>query len=176
MPFLDMGIPMIRILINDMDDPQVYTDNRLEIALLIGAQFVTNEFTMKNKYIININELSINPDPVPGNDTANSDGWMLNLSVLKTAIFMLRNDLKLAALSSWSIKDIDVNVDLREGAKYKKALLDDLEKMWEIDRAQYAVGVNPSVAAVLTPINIWTYMSHGNQNYPYGPRDHIMGW
>lgn len=176
MSFLDMGTNMVRILINDMEDVPTYTDNRLQFALLIGAQFVNNEFTMQHNYIINLNTMTITPDPVPENDTTNSDGWMLNLSTLKTAIFMLRNDLKLAALSAWSIKDIDVNIDLRNLAQYKKALLDDLEKMWEIDRAQYAVGVSPSCAAVLTPINIWSYMGH-QQNYGVygtsGPRDHI---
>lgn len=172
MPFLDAGTPMVRILINDMEDSPTYTDKRLQMALLIGAQFVTNEFTMKNKYIIDFNKITISPDPVPRNDTTNADGWMLNLSVLKTSIFMLRNDLKLASLSSWSIKDTDVNIDLRNMAVYKKTLLDDLEKMWEIDRAQYMVGSNPSCAAILTPINIWSYMGH-QQNYGFNPRDHI---
>ncbi len=174
--FLDIGVQMVRVLINDMEDIPTYTDKRLQMALLIGAQFVNNEFTMKYNYIIDTNKITISPDPVPGNDTANSDGWMLNLSALKTSIFMLRNDLKLAALSAWSIKDTDVNIDLRNMAIYKKELLTDLEKMWEQDRANYAVGVNPAVAAVLTPINIWSYMGH-QQNYGiygmFGPRDHL---
>lgn len=174
MAFLDAGIIMVRSLINDWDSPQTYDENRLRMALLVGAQFVNNEFSMQHNYVINFNTMSISPDPVPNDDTTGADGWMLNLSSLKTSIMMLRNDLKIASLSAWSIRDSDVNIDLRNMAQFKKTLLDDLLKMWEIDRAQYAVGVSPSCAAILTPINIYGSMGHGQSNYSYSLRNQVV--
>jgi len=147
---------MLRHLINDVDSPQQYTDNRLQTALLVGAQFVNNEFTLQTSYVIDFIGLTITPDPTA--TTANgalADEWMTNLTVAKTAVIMLRNNLKLASLSAWTIKDTDVNIDLRQMAVVTKQLLDDIEEWYSLARMTYSVGVNPSVQAVLTPINIW---------------------
>ncbi len=148
----DVWTVMLRYTINDVDTPQQYADARLQTALLVGAQFVNNEFSFQTKYNIDLIAITISPDPTLG---PNPDEWMTNLTVAKTAIIMLRNNLKLAAISAWMLKDVDVTVDTRQVANVMKMLLDDIERWYEEARAQYAVGVNPSVSAVLTPINIF---------------------
>lgn len=147
----DIWTIMLRHTINDVDSPQQYSDSRLQTALLVGAQFVNNEFSMATNYVIDLIGLTINPDPT----NATADEWMTNLTVAKTSVIMLRNNLKLASLSAWTIKDTDVNIDLRKIADVTKQLLDDIEEWYEQARMVYCVGVNPSVQAVLTPINIW---------------------
>src|ERR1035441_8802894 len=98
---------ILRHTINDVDDPQSYTDSRLQLALLIGANFVNTELDFVNKYKVSIEQLSINPDPTGG---AIEDGWFINLSVMKTTILMLMNDLAVASRSGFSMRDIDVTI------------------------------------------------------------------
>ncbi len=160
MSWSDVTITMLRHVIMDVDDPQTYTDSRLELALLVGAQFVNNEFAMNPSYAVDFNLLSISPDPT----AVPTDPWMVNLTVLRTAIMMLSNDLKVAGMSAWSIKDIGTNVDLRSMAAVKKQLLDELKKVYADAALTFAVAVRPAGKAILSPINI--SISHGS-TYPW---------
>lgn len=165
---------MLRHVISDVDDPQRYTDDRLQTALLVGAQFVNNEFTLATTYNIDLSQLTLTPDPtIVGSNLATPDEWFTNLSVMKTSIIMLRNDLKLAALSAWKIKDIDVAIDLTAVANVSKELLKDVESLYDQARSQYMVGVNPQCSAILGAFNI---LAGGCRAplYGYSDRDRML--
>lgn len=161
---------MLRHVINDVDTPQTYTDNRLQLALLVGAQFVTAEVNLSQKYQLDFIQVSINPDPT---SQSAPDEWMMNLMVMRSSIMMLSNNLKVAANSAWVIKDTDMTADLRKVADVNKQLLDEIKGMYDHAKAEYMVGVNPQVSAVLTPFNVLAGGFRG-PIYGYGTRDQLI--
>lgn len=165
MAWQDVVPTLMRYAINDVDDPQRYTDDRLETAWLVGLNYILNEFSFTNSYQLNLQTLSVNPDPVTYNDM-----WPVNLAVMKAAIMMVSNDLRLSALQGWKIRDIDMQVDFTEMYKGNKIILDEMQKMYDRARLTYSMAVNPSHAAILTPFNILA----GGYRMPYydmSPRD-----
>ncbi len=65
-------IPIIvRSLINDLGDQPVYSDERLLQLIAVAAQYVEFDVVLENKYIVNISEPNITPDPteLPEKDT-----------------------------------------------------------------------------------------------------------
>jgi hypothetical protein len=158
---------ILRHTINDVDDPQTYTDSRLQLALLIGANFVNTELNWVNSYQVNIEQLSISPDPTSG---AINDNWFINLTVMKTTIFMLTNDLAVAARSGFSMKDIDVTIDFREMYKARKLILDEMNKIYEQAKVQYQIGVYSAGQAILGPINCLAGNYRGTNAY-WGPSE-----
>lgn len=153
---------ILRHTINDVDDPQTYSDSRLQLALLVGANFVNTELDWINKYTVNIEQLNISPDPTGSTPI---DGWFVNLSVMKTTIYMLSNDMKMAANNAYLIKDIDVTVDFKEMYKAKKMILDEMNAIYDQAKIQYQIGVYSAGSAVLTPINILAGNYRGTNCY-----------
>jgi hypothetical protein len=156
MSWQDVSEIQLRQVINDVDIPQRYTSSRLNLAWLVGASYVSQEFTLMNNYAVDLVGVSINPDPTQTGDQPGqvADPWMLNLTTLRTAIMMINNDMKLAANSSFMIRDVHMQADMRELYKANKILLDEANKIYDNIRMQYCVGVQPQLAAILTPINI----------------------
>lgn len=159
MPWQDVMTTLLRHTINDVDDPQLYTDNRLQLAILTGAQFVNTEFDWKpNQYQISLPTLSISPDPTnpvnAGDQWLNLNNWFMNLVILKTSIIMFGNNLRTASMQAFAIKDIDVTVDLRAMATVNKQILDEMKEYYAEIGKQYRIGVRSPGQAILGPINI----------------------
>lgn len=156
MSWQNVVTPLVRYAINDVDAPQRYVDTRIQQAWLIGANYVSQEFTLPNNYIVDIVNTGIIPDPTMAGSQPGqyADPWMINLSALRAAIFMIGNDLRLAANSAWAVKDVHMSIDMKENYKAQKMLLDEAKESYDNIRMQYMVGVQPQLAAVLTPINI----------------------
>lgn len=174
MAWQDYAEIQLRHAINDVDDPQRYTASRLQLAWLVGATYVINEFTLATNYVVDIVSMTINPDPT-GEATLNvgTDQWTVNLITLRSAIMMVSNDLKLAANSAWAIKDVHMAADMKELYKANKMILDEVKDMYDKIRMQYMVGVNPQLSATLTPINI---LAGGYRAplYGYEARDRML--
>lgn len=173
MAWEDYASIQLRYAINDVDCPQRYDDSRLQQAWLVGATYVVNEFTLASNYIVDIVAMTINPDPTENTETSVSDPWATNLITLRSAIFMISNDLKLAANSSFLIKDVHMQADMKELYKANKMILDEAKKDYENLRMTYQIGVNPNMQAVLTPINI---LAGGYRAplYGYDTRDRLL--
>lgn len=156
MSWQEVVTPLVRYAINDVDAPQRYVDTRIQQAWLIGANYVSQEFTLPNNYAIDIVNTGISPDPtlIGSQPGQYADPWMVNLSTLRSAIFMISNDLKLATNSAWYVKDVQIIADLREMYKANKMILDEAKENYENLRMTYQLGVAPNMQAVLTPINI----------------------
>lgn len=175
MAWQDVSVIQLRHAINDVDDPQRYSDSRLNLAWLVGASYVVQEFTLVNSYNVDLVGININPDPTEAGATAGqvADPWMTNLTTLRSAIFMINNDLKLASTSAYSIKDVHMSADFKEIYKANKMILDEVKSDYENLRMTYQLGVNPNVQAVLTPINILA----GGYRFPlygYDTRDRMV--
>jgi hypothetical protein len=156
---------LLRQSINDIDDPTTYTDERLQLALVCGAFKVIGEFDFGNIYTVNLPGMTISPDPtVP----VPPDYWFTNLTVMKTALDILSNNLRLAAAQAFSIKDIDVAVDLRAVAQYNQSILNDMKKYYEEASAQYRIGVYSAGQAIISPFNI---LAGGLRSPTYGMSD-----
>lgn len=174
MAWQDVAVPLLRYAINDVDTPNRYDNYRLQQAFIIGANYVVNEFTLATNYTVDVPGTGINPDPT-GDSTlgTGSDPWTTNLAVLRSAIFMISNDMKLAANSAWAVKDVHMSYDGKELYKANQAILKEAKDAYEQLRMTYQVGVNPNVQAVLTPINI---LSAGYRMplYGYEARDRMI--
>lgn len=73
-------IPLIRVLINDLDSPYSYTDRRLEQLAVVAAHIIKNEVPLDYTYTITIATRSISPDPKANNDTG-----FINLIAIKSS-------------------------------------------------------------------------------------------
>lgn len=80
----DDAIPMLRILISDMDiNNLTYSDDRLEQILVVAARYVLQDIDFATTYTVSVQGRTIDPDPTA---TESSDNTVLiNLTVLKAA-------------------------------------------------------------------------------------------
>lgn len=171
MSWQDYSVIQLRHAINDVDEPVRYADNRLQLAWLVGASYVVNEFTLQSNYVVDLLEMSIVPDPT--GSSLGTDQWATNLITLRSAIIMVGNDLKLSTNSAWSIRDVHMSVDMKELYKANKIILDEVKEQYEFIRMQYCLGVQPSVQAILTPINIIS-AGYRPAMYGYAERDRMI--
>lgn len=175
MAWQDVSEQQLRFSINDFTYPYRYDTATLNTGWLIGATYVTAELNLANTYTIDLLQQIITPDPsIQGSEpTSVVDQWMMNLTTMRTSIMILTNDLKLAAKNAYLIRDVHTTADLREMYKANKMILDEMNTLYENAKMQYQCGVNPQLAAVLTPINILC----GGYRYPtYGfdARDRML--
>lgn len=71
-------INTLRVLLNDLDSPHKYADDRLQKSLVVAARMVVQEFKDFSSYVITT---TITPDP-------QSDSAFFNLVALKAACMM----------------------------------------------------------------------------------------
>lgn len=87
-------IPIIvRTLINDLDETnQTYTDERLQQVIVVAAKYVQFDVSLDNKYMINVVNPEINPDP-----TLDDDSIFISLVALKSACIVDQSALRTRA-------------------------------------------------------------------------------
>ena len=77
-------VTSLRVLINDTESPQVYTDARLDTILAVSAMYVKHEIDFDRTFTINIATPDISPDPMASGASVN-DGIFANFVILKAA-------------------------------------------------------------------------------------------
>jgi hypothetical protein len=87
-------IPIIvRTLINDLDETnQTYTDERLQQVIVVAAKYVQFDVSLDHKYMINVVNPEINPDP-----TLDDDSIFISLVALKSACIVDQSALRTRA-------------------------------------------------------------------------------
>lgn len=87
-------IPIIvRTLINDLDETnQTYTDERLQQVIVVAAKYVQFDVSLDRKYMINVVNPEINPDP-----TLDDDSIFISLVALKSACIVDQSALRTRA-------------------------------------------------------------------------------
>jgi hypothetical protein len=63
MAWQDIAVPMLRVLINDMEATPTYSDDRLIQVLLVSALYTKTDMDFDTNYTVNIVTETITPDP-----------------------------------------------------------------------------------------------------------------
>ena len=87
-------IPIIvRTLINDLDTTnQAYTDERLQQVIAVAAKYVQFDVVLDHKYVIDVVNPNISPDP-----TVDDDSIFISLVALKSACIIDQSALRTRA-------------------------------------------------------------------------------
>ena len=134
MPWQNEMKVIVRHLVNDLDSSDyTFTDSRLEEAVIVSAQLASLEIDFDNTYAIDVDSVSLSPDPTSGN----KDDSFINLVCLKTAQMLLGSELKTHSLNAISLKDGPSALDLRGIVSGLKILFDDINKKYEEATTQY---------------------------------------
>ncbi len=86
-------VTTLRVLVNDTEATQVYSDDRLRQILVVAAHYTQEEIDFSTAYTINIETIVISPDPV-------SDKIFTNFCVLKAACITDQSTYRTKALIS----------------------------------------------------------------------------
>lgn len=153
-------VMMLRYYINDLCDPPTYNNERLKEALLVAALQVTNEVDLIYNYNVDLDALSITPDPTLSNP---KDENMMLLVGYKAAAIITMSEFKTASSKGLIVKDGSSMVDMREVANQKLAAAKFYLDGYEDARWLYNVAVRNPGVGILGPVTIVSqnYMSAG---------------
>ncbi len=144
-------IELLRNLINDVDEPQRFTDDRLTRVLVVAAFQLLRSADFSQTFIVDISQQLISPDPTDRDGGTNDENFV-NLMCLKAACIIDSGSAILAAQKAFSVKDMVTQVDLRDVATSTLALL---EKGYCADfdeiLTDYLSGDGSISAAVMSP-------------------------
>jgi len=94
--WIDETIPMLRVLLNDMDPFEYeFTDHRLTETLLVSAKYISQEISFATTYTISIGNELITPDPAVAPDDA-----FMNFMVLKAACIIDIGSARVASMTA----------------------------------------------------------------------------
>ena len=101
---------LVRVLINDLDTTETYTDSRIERVIIIGATQVLQEVSFPTEYTVDVANITISPDPTALDP---KDYGFINLVSLKTACLILGGEVKQYSLvGSISVTDGPSNINM----------------------------------------------------------------
>lgn len=139
---------IVRTLINDLDTPYEFSDERIQQVLTVAAKFVQFDVNLDYPYQIDVVNSSILPDP-----TELKDDIFLSLTSLKAACVIDQGALRTKAAmegikASLGSANLNINGSL-EGFKTiidkgACALYDELTAHWDVKNAT-------AIQAVLSP-------------------------
>ena len=111
---------MVRVLINDIDSPQLYTDTRLQQVIIVSSQLVNQDVNFPNNYIVDIANTGITPDP-----TVLHDESFVSLVSLRSACLIDNSTLRTKAESAGiSVKTGPHSIDTKGVIDAYKFLLE----------------------------------------------------
>lgn len=166
-------IIMLRHLINDLDIPPTaptYSDDRLQELILVSAQQVQLEVSFFQTYSINLDTLTLTPDP----STGTRDDAFMWLVTFKCCCLLSRSELKSFSSSAWAIRDgSDIQLDPTNVVKAKQQAAAMFCQAYEDAKWKYQMAVRPAGKGILGPFSVITPMAYGQAGgfNLYGPRD-----
>ena len=150
---------IVRAIINDMDIPYTYSDSKLEQLIVTSAQLLKREVDFEYTYTIDIEAVSISPDPL-----SSSDDGFINIVSLKTACLVLGGEVKVAAANNFKVTDGGATIDSSVGYYAKKGLYDQLCEDLANAKIAYVMGNVNTIKAILTPYTV----NYGNTGFTFG--------
>jgi hypothetical protein len=156
MAWQDDMIEVLRVLVNDLDSPPTYSDDKLERVLVVAALQVLQEVSFSQAFAVSLARGTIAPDPTAA---ATADESFVNMTCLKAACIMDRSSAIVAANRAVSAREGGSSFDLTGIFAAKVALL---EKGWcavyEDAKFEYKLGrVAVAGAAVMTPFRLYAF-------------------
>lgn len=135
MPWQNEMTIIIRHLVNDLDSTSyTFTDSRLEEAVLVCAQLLLLEVDFESTYTIDVDSMTLSPDPT---DSGNKDDSFINLICLSTSQMLLGSELKIHSLNAISLRDGPSSLDLRGIVAGLKILFEDINRRYDEAKMQY---------------------------------------
>jgi hypothetical protein len=151
--FWNIEIPIIvRNLINDIEEPFMYSDDRLNQLIVVAAQYVVSDLNLPKKYIVNIIDKSITPDP---SDPDSRDTDLVGLIGLKSACLLDQSTFRTKAIME-GIKTVlgPANLTINGNLDGYKTILSHSQSpctLYENLAMEFNVGNANIVRAVLSP-------------------------
>lgn len=147
MSWQDESISMLRVVIGDMDENNYsYSDCRLTQVLLVSANYVNQSVDFIKDYNVDILNESIFPDPTH----EPKDPAFLNLTVLRSACFILGGELRTSASQSISVTDGPSSINMGGIYKSMKETYDTLCSLYENAKIDHHLATNLG-QAITTP-------------------------
>lgn len=151
-------VTYVRGITNDTGPTAINTDESLEQLIVISAMIVTEEVDFDNSYIIDVEDVTISPDP-------SSDVAFINLVSLKTACLLARADQKNHARRAYNIKDGPSNIDGRAPAEQITKWADTICSDYDKAKLEYKLGSLQPGQAIIGP-----YQWDNSESNPNGYR------
>ena len=148
MSWQDHLITIIRVLINDLNTPYEYTDERILQVIVVAAKYVQFDINLDYAYNIDVINSNIDPDPV-----SLKDDIFLSLIGLKAACIFDQSTFRTrAALEGITTKLGPASLSLGGSLSGWQAIIDhgacatydELTSHWDVKNAT-------AIAAVLSP-------------------------
>lgn len=154
---------ILRYLIDDVDEPFKYSDDRLLGLLLVSAQLIQTETPIATAYAVNVDNQTLSPDPTL---TASRDDGFINLMVLKAACILASSSYQKGYKQAISIQDGPSKIDLTNNLSGLKLFVDNFCGTYERAKVEYVRGVNIVGEAIIGPYKV----GFNNVPYIYDPR------
>ena len=128
-------VVIVRHLVNDLNSSDyTFTDDRLEESVLVAAQLASLEIDFENTYSIDVDSVTLTPDPTA---SGNKDDSFINLVSLKTARLLIGSEIKTHSLNAISLRDGPSSLDLRGIVAGLNILFQDIAKRYDDAVLQY---------------------------------------
>ncbi len=147
-------IPIVRGMIFDLTPPYIYSCTKLEEFIVISATLVTQELTFSTSYTINLEAVTITPDPV---DVGDED--FIALVALRTVCLISQGERRDAAKKAISVKDGPAFVDTKDRAKHLGSLAEDACASYSQAKTAYKIGDGSVGRSIIGPYS--TYRTPG---------------
>lgn len=147
---------LLRVLIDDIGSTQTYADKRLVQVLAVAAQLVSTELNFSNNFKVDVQALTIEPNPVDRESTRDEN--FINLVCIKAACLIERGETRRSVGQGIAIRDGSSSIDLRGSMDGRIKLL---EKGWcavyEDTKLEYQASRNGTIAgaAIMTPFRVF---------------------
>lgn len=163
---------LLRSFINDSVTPYTYDDSRLEEVVVSAAFCVANEIDFAYSYTIDLENVSIDPDPV--DDT--SEVAFQVLVCMKAACLISSGEYRTASDKAVMFKDGPSQYDGRAAVEAKSKLMQDCLAAYNKARTAYLTGNGLHGAAIVTPLNIGIYGGISGKTLSSPSRDIYGNW
>jgi hypothetical protein len=163
---------LLRDFIDDAVPPYEYDDSRLEQVLCTAAFTVLTEVDFSYSYTVDVEALTITPDPV---DTTSEAAFQI-LVCRKAAVIILSGEFRVASNKAMSFRDGPSQMDMKGVAEAKRAMLRDAKAEYARARTTYLTGDGMHGSAIVTPMNIGIYGGLSSKTITQSMRDGYGNW
>lgn len=151
--YWQIEIPIIvRILINDLESTQIYSDSRIQQLAVVAAQYVLNDANLSIKYDTDIINQTITPDP---SAPESRDTDFIGFIALKSACMLDQSTFRTKAVME-GIKAAlgSANLSVAGNLAGYKIILDQDQgpcQLYKTLTLEYNIGNATAISAVLSP-------------------------
>lgn len=139
-------VGMLRYVIGDDISPFTYSDTKLKNLIIYSGFILDKDISYGQNYIFDLTQLTITPDPVISRDFA-----FINLTVLKSAVFLARNILRTVSTQAIKFKDGQSEYDGKEIYRAQLEVLKSTQAEFDQAWAQYQFGDTAPGNSILGP-------------------------